>query len=500
MRPPVRLSRRNLPHLPPPLTAPPYSPDSLSPGILHFGLGNFHRAHQAYYLHKLFTQSTSLDYAIIAAGVLPSERSTQRRFLLQDNLYTLVSQSPTRSTPHVISSILHYLPPADFSAILSRLTRPDIRIVTLTITEGGYYLNSNSQPNLNHPALVADARNTPPQTVFNLLSTALKLRRQQNTPPFTVLSCDNLPHNGDITRALVLSLAQQTDPEHATWIRHNVSFPNSMVDGITPETTPRHRQLITDMYGIIDDIPVFREDHIQWVLQDQFTAGRPCLQHVGVEFVDDVSAYEAMKIRILNGGHATIAYPAALLDIPYAHDAMRHELVRAFLDKVEQEEILPYVQVVSGMDAQGYYRRVCERFENPKTEDSVGRLCMDGSNRQPKFIVPSVRSAIEAGGSVDGLALVSAFWCRYCFGVTEGGVAIKKNDPNWEELGRRARRAKEEPSVWLDMESVYGDLAGEGKFREAFKKWVGVVWKEGVDVALRKYLAPEHGRTHCTNE
>jgi mannitol 2-dehydrogenase len=238
-----------------------------------------------------------------------------------------------------------------------------------------------------------------------------------------------------------------------------------------------------------DPVPVTCEPFRQWVLEDNFPSGRPPLEKVGVTFTSHVHAFEKMKIRILNGGHATIAYPGGLLDIEFVHQAMAHPLVRGLLDRVETREIIPYVPPVPGTDLGAYYAQIVQRFSNPEVADTERRLCFDGSNRQPKFILPSLRDALAAGGSVDGLAMVSALWCRYCFGTTASGQEIAPNDPNWATLQSCAQAAQGNPTAWLGQSDVYGDLARDSRFVTAFSSHLTRIWADGVESALQGFLA-----------
>jgi mannitol 2-dehydrogenase len=303
------------------------------------------------------------------------------------------------------------------------------------------------------------------------------------------MSCDNLPGNGNVAENAVAGLAGLIDPDLALWVREHVSFPNSMVDRITPATTARERSLLEQIYGIADTRPVFCEAFRQWVLEDRFPAGRPALEKVGVQFVDDVMPFELMKIRILNGGHAAIAYPAALLDIEFAHDAMAEPLIADFLSQLLDREIIPIVPPVPGTDLGAYKRTIERRFANPKIGDTTRRLCLDGSNRQPKFILPSINDRVRQGLAIDGLALVTAFWCRYCYGETESGAAIAPNDPNWQALQALARRARHTPEEWLGMSRIFGPLAGNPAYVTAFSAALARIWREGTRSALRSYLA-----------
>ena len=486
----IRLNAQSLVDISAMVATPSYNRLDLSAGIVHFGVGNFHRAHQAVFLDDLFNTGRDHDWAIIGTGVLPSDEEIRQVLAAQDFLTTVVEQSASRSAARITSSMIDFLSPDNTAAIIDTLASPAIRIVSLTITEGGYFIDPASNVfDTDNPQIASDA-NTPenPNTVFGLIVEALKRRRQAGVQPFTIMSCDNIPHNGVVTCNAVAGLANLSDSEFSRWIQTEVAFPNGMVDRITPATGEREREIVARDYGLEDAWPVFCEDFIQWVLEDNFPAGRPALETVGVTFVPDVTPYETMKIRILNGGHAVIAYPAGLMDIHFAHEAMEHPLVRSFLEKVEQDEIIPTVPPVPDTDLGDYFKKIEERFANPKIGDTIRRLCLDGSNRQPKFIIPSIADRIKAGAGIDGLALESAMWCRYCYGTTESNRDIEPNDPNWDRLVSASRAAKDNPMIWLEMEDIYGTIGQAALFRERFALMLRKVWSEGVERVLQGYL------------
>jgi mannitol 2-dehydrogenase len=340
-----------------------------------------------------------------------------------------------------------------------------------------------------NPAIVADAAHPEsPKTIFGLIIAGLKARREAGIQPFTVMSCDNIPHNGIVARNAVAGLSRLSDPELSDWIIARVAFPNAMVDRITPATGDRERQILARDFAIDDAWPVFCEDFNQWVLEDSFPEGRPALETVGVQFVPDVTPYEHMKIRILNGGHAVIAYPAGLMDIHFDHEAMEHPHTLGFLRKVEGKEIIPIVPPVPNTDLHEYYRQTESRFANPKIGDTIRRLCLDGSNRQPKFIIPSIADRLKAGLDITGLALESALWCRYCYGTTESGREIEANDPNWDRLMPVARAAKDDPTAWLGMTDIYGEVGKSAIFRKRFTVMLQDLWTERVERVVRQYV------------
>ncbi len=472
------------------VATPRYSRSSLTPGILHFGVGNFHRAHLAIYLDDLFNMGLNHDWAIIGAGVMPSDEVMYEKLRAQDFLTTVVEQDAHFSAARVTSPMIDFIPPSQRARLLETLASPAIRIVSLTVTEGGYMINpATGQFDPSHPALQRDAKNPgDPQSVFGMILHGLKARRAKGMAPFTVMSCDNLPHNGVVCRNAVAGLARLSDPTLADWIEKNVAFPNAMVDRITPATSDREREITSRVFGIEDNWPVFCEEFKQWVVEDKFTAGRPAFEKVGAQFVADVTPFEYMKIRILNGGHAVIAYPGGLLDVHYVHEAMQHPLIRGFFEKVEQDEIIPTVPPVPNTNIQDYYKLIDKRFSNPKIGDTERRLCFDGSNRQPKFIVPVIADNLKAGRSISGLALESALWCRYCAGVSDSGKAIEANDPIWDKLTALAQQAKSDPMAWLSLRDVYGDVADSEIFQQAFAQWLTNLWSKGTAATLKEYI------------
>jgi mannitol 2-dehydrogenase len=475
-----------------PVQLPAYDRSKLTPGIVHIGLGNFHRAHMAVYLDDLFNLGEGHDWAILGAGVRAPDARMRDALKAQDCLSTVITLDPAGKTCRRIGAMVDFLPVEPGNAsLIAAMARPEIRIVSLTVTEGGYFIDAATGTfDPTAPEILADAASpAAPGTAFGAIVAALRARRAAGIPPFTVMCCDNLPGNGHVTRAAVVGLARLSDPGLAAWIDTHVAFPNAMVDRITPATGPHERDLAASFGLAADPVPVTCEPFRQWVVEDRFPAGRPALEKVGVTFSDHVHAYEMMKIRILNGGHAIIAYPGGLMEIEYVHQAMAHPLISAFLDKVERDEVIPYVPPVPDTDIPAYYDLIRRRFSNPEIADTERRLCLDGSNRQPKFIVPSVRDALAAGGPVTGLALVSALWCRYCHGTTDRGTPIPPNDPNWQALTALAAQAKTRPEAWLGQTAVYGDLAGDARFRTEFARLLRQLWDQGTEATLTAYLA-----------
>jgi mannitol 2-dehydrogenase len=470
---------------------PAYDRSRLTPGIVHIGLGNFHRAHMAVYLDDLFALGEGMDWGIIGAGVRAPDARMRDALKAQDYLSSVIELDPAGKTARRIGAMVDFLPVSpDNAPLVAAMSRPEIRIVSLTVTEGGYYVDpATGRFDPTHPDIAADAH-TPdhPATAFGAIVAALRARRAAGVMPFTVMSCDNLPGNGEVTRAAVTGLARLSDPALADWIAAMVAFPNGMVDRITPATGPRERAMAAS-FGLVDDpVPVTCEPFRQWVLEDHFPAGRPPLEKVGVTFTPHVHAYEAMKIRILNGGHAIIAYPGGLMDIEFVHEAMAEPLIAGFLEKVEREEIIPIVPPVPGTDLNAYFDLIRARFSNPEVADTERRLCLDGSNRQPKFIIPSIADNLARRHLPRGLILESALWCRYCMGMSDQGRVIEPNDPNWDRLQTTARAAAINPAAWLAMEDIYGALGRDPQVIASFAGFLSDLGARGTRAVLADYL------------
>jgi mannitol 2-dehydrogenase len=484
----IKLNQEALDRLPADVSVPRYDRKKLTPGILHIGVGNFHRAHQATYLNRLFNAGSDHDWGIVGAGVRPNDAKTRELLRQQDWLSTVIELDPAGYKATVCGAMIDYLP-IDPQTLVEASSRPEIRIVSLTVTEGGYYIDANTGGfDADHPDIIHDIENpADPRTVFGILLAGLASRRERNLPPFTIVSCDNLPENGRVARQAMVGLAAGISAEKADWMASEIAFPNGMVDCITPATGERERALAVSEFGIEDASPVVCEPFHQWVLEDRFTAGRPALEKVGVEFVTDVAPYELMKLRILNGGHATIAYAGALLGHHFVHDAMGDPLIRAFLEKLELDEIIPTLPPIPGVDFHTYLASVMERFANPKIGDTIPRLCLDGSNRQPKFILPTLSDRLNAGLGVDGLALEVALWCRYCAGRRDDGGPLTIEDENAERLGEAARRAEHDPAAFLSMTDIFGPVGGNVTFAAAFTRALKALYRDGIAKTIDSY-------------
>ncbi|MBU2942576.1 mannitol dehydrogenase family protein [Shimia thalassica] len=470
---------------------PHYDRSGLRPGIVHIGVGNFHRAHQAWYLHRLMQEGKAHDWAILGAGVRPFDADMRERLLAQDCLTTLIELDPERSAAEVIGSMIDYLPIEETNAsLIAAMADPSIRIVSLTVTEGGYYIDPATKGfDAAHPDIQHDAAHPEtPRTAFGAMIVALKLRRDAGHGPFTGLSCDNLQGNGAILMQTVVSLARLSDPDLAGWIETHMTFPNSMVDCIAPATGPNELSLARN-FGLKDAAPVTHEPFRQWVIEDNFCAGRPDWDQAGATFSEDVHSYETMKIRILNAGHQVLANAGELLGIVTISDCMAHPLISALFAKVQTEEIAPTVSPVPGMTPQAYVALIDSRFSNPRIVDTTRRVAFDGSSRHTGFLLPILRDQLEAQRSVSGLALIEALWARMCAGTREDGTQIEPNDPFWEDLQKTAQAAQDSPAAWLAQTRIYGDLAYSLEFSDAFCRWLRLIWDQGTEATIKTYLA-----------
>ena len=446
-----KLALSTLSRLSGPVSVPAYDRASLSAGILHIGVGNFHRAHQAVYLDKLFNLGLDHDWAIFGAGIMPFDNARRAVLEEQDWLSTVVEMSPEKYEARVTGAMIDFCP-VEAKAIIERIADPAIRIVSLTITEGGYFIDAaTGRFDAAHPDIRHDAQNPEtPRSVFGILLAGLALRRTQDYPPPSILSCDNIPENGDITRQALEGLAALISEELRDWVSEQVAFPNSMVDRITPATSDRKRALVAEEFGIEDAAPVVCEPFSQWVMEDNFPQGRPALEQVGVQFVADIMPYETMKLRILNAGHAAISYPAALLGYECVHDAMADSDIAGWLMQLMCADVIPVLDPVPGIDYHSYLTTCVNRFSNPEVRDTIARLCQDGSNRQPKFILPTITDALAANRPVEGLALETALWCRYC------AEAPDLDDPRAPALKQAASETRQDPTAFLSLTDVFG--------------------------------------------
>ena len=470
------------------VAVPGYDRSRVGTGIVHVGVGGFHRAHQAMYADTLMNNGESLGWGICGVGVMPADRAMRDALAAQDGLYTLVQKLGDGTwEPRVIGSIVQYLyAPDDPEAVVEKMASDSTRIVSLTVTEGGYNINDTTgEFDADNPDFRRDAMpGTTPRTAFGLITEALRRRMERGLPPFTVMSCDNLPGNGDLTRGALIAFARLRDPGLAGWIDARAAFPNAMVDRITPETTDEDRTGLRERFGIEDLWPVVCEPFTQWVLQDSFTAGRPEYERAGVQLVADVEPYELMKLRLLNASHQAMAYFGYLAGYRLVHEAAQDELFRRFLRNYMDAEATPTLPVVPGMDLGNYKSTLIERFSNPQIRDTIARLCAYSSDRIPKWLLPVVRHQLAAGGEIRRSAAVVASWARYAEGWDERGEPVTLVDRMAPVLAEYARRERDEPNAFISQRQLFGDLAEDERFATAYQSALSLLRSRGVRATL----------------
>jgi mannitol 2-dehydrogenase len=472
--------------------APDYDRSELTQGIVHIGVGNFHRAHQALVIDRLMRSGSATDWAICGVAALDSDEPLVRALQEQDCLYTLVEKANDGTwSSRVIGSITEVLlVKDDVEAVLAKLCDPAIRIVSLTITEGGYNIDPETgEFMLNAPAVLSDlARTKPPTTVFGLVCAALERRRDSGILPFTILSCDNIQHNGDVAREMFTAFAEEYNPDLAVWMTYSVSFPNSMVDRITPVTTAQDVEAVSAILGVKDQCPVLCEPFFQWVVEDDFPAGRPRWESAGVQVTHDVTPYEKMKLRLLNASHQGLAYFARLLGYHYVHDAAQDPLLADFLRAYMDEEATSTLDPLPGVDLEAYKAELIERFANPEVKDTVARLAAESSDRIPKWLLPVIRERLAQGSDVTLSAAIVASWARYAEGVDEQGEPIDVVDPLKDQLMPIAQRQQEEPLAFVENRRIFGDLVDDERFRRPYLQVLGSLHRDGARATLQQLL------------
>jgi len=479
----LKLNAQNLSKLADRLPVPKYDRSSLKKGIVHIGVGGFHRSHQAYYIHQLLEKHSATEWAICGVGLREADRMMANVMNAQDGLYSLVTQHPGgKVDSEVIGSITEYILAVDNpQSVIDRMAHRDTKIVSLTITEGGYNFNSTTgefdfeNPDIQHDLVHLEM----PKTVYGYLMAALRLRYANGLAPFTLLSCDNIQHNGDMLRKMLLAFATKQDVEMADWIAREVSFPNSMVDRITPVTTSDVTRYLKNTHGVADEWCVVCEPFIQWVVEDNFSNGRPPLEKLGVQFVPDVTPYEKMKIRLLNAGHSVLGIPGAIhghatIDI-CMEDAVFPKFMRQFMDM----EVTPILGKIEGVDIEKYKDNLEQRFANPNIKDSVSRICSESAAKLPKFLIPTLRENLRAGGSIRYTTFLLAAWCYYSdLGINENGEALEIIDVQKETLHLAASNTEHDWIAFLDQPEIFEGLNRNERFIEEYTFYVQAIYRE----------------------
>ena len=428
------------------VSVPSYDRAALKPRILHLGVGGFHRSHMARYTDELAADGS--DWGIRGVGLLEGDRRMAAALASQDHLYTLIERDSERSTTALVGSIIDYVLAVDDLASFERhLADPGVAIFSMTITEGGYSVMDGN------PTLEA-------------IASALDARRVAGGAPLTILSCDNLPRNGDVARAAITTVCEARTDKLAEFVRTSCAFPNSMVDRITPQTTDNDRAWLRDEIGVDDAFPVVAETFRQWVIEDDFAAGRPRYGDVGALFTDRVHDWELYKLRMLNASHSCMAYVMALAGVVYVDEAMAMPELRRYLERFLADEAIPTLTEIPEHPAADYARTTLHRFENTGVRDQIARLCIDGTAKFPSFLIPTVQRELELGGPIDCAALALAAWSRY---LARTPPAERAPDSSGDRSASFAARSLDEPEMFLELDEVFPPaLRASSRFREAF--------------------------------
>lgn len=488
----IQLNQTNLHQLSSAIKTPKYDRHTLGQGIVHIGVGGFHRAHQTVYTEELFDKNEDLDWGFCGIGLLPHDSQMHDILQAQDYLYTLVERSIEGDYPRIVGSIVNYIfAPENIEAAIEKMASPETKIVSLTITEGGYYIHSGTgEFDPSHADIQYDlAYPKAPRSSFGFLLEALDRRRRRQQKPFTIMSCDNIQSNGSVTREMLLAFARLGNPGLAEWIEEYVSFPNSMVDRITPATTDEHRELVRAQFGIDDKWPVTTEPFKQWVIEDHFTLGRPSWEKTGVQMTNDVLPYEKMKLRLLNASHQALCYIGMLLGYEFVHQTMEDEDIRTLVRLLMDVDVTPILAEVPGVDLTEYKSTLIERFANPAIRDQLSRIGIYGSTGIPKFMLPTIEEQLKKGGSFKYLAFTVACWFRYLDGKDDLGNTIVMKDPNAATLQAIALASGQKADRFLELRDIFSEeLVSSEEFVNLVQKFLTDFYTKGARHTLREAI------------
>lgn len=467
----------------------PFDRDATSIRVVHIGAGRFHRAHEAVYCHELLAQG-DVNAGISAVYIMPTDRSAVAAMAAQSGLYTVVERDAKGEAAKVIGSIVEVLDGhADPAVVIHRLADPAVQVVTLTVTEAGYFFDpAHKTLRVDHPAVANDlAHPTQPKTLYGYLAAGLATRRAAGLAPVTIQSCDNIQGNGDLTRALFLAFLQARDEQLggdlAQWVSEHVTFPNSMVDRITPAADPNEIAYAREQFGCEDQLAVTSESYRQWVIEDNFCNGRPAWEKVGAQFVPSVKPFEQIKIRLLNAGHSAVAYAGYLAGFDTIGDIVGHpqfcDYLKRFFSQVEKT--LPPVE---GVDIAGYQAKLIERFTNPAIVDQSLRICKDGSARIPGFVTPTLLELLAKRLPVDSFAFLLASYFEFLIQQLEACGVAGIDDPERNTLARLVEQSQGSMAVFLADDALFGDVARYSEFVARAQMCFEKIQAEGVLKAL----------------
>jgi mannitol 2-dehydrogenase len=487
----IALNAKNISLLPIEVKKPAYDRSKIKTGIAHIGVGGFHRSHEAYYTDQVLHFLNADNWGICGISLLDSDRTIYDALVQQDGLYTLMITEPDgKLSARVIGSITEMLfAPDNPDAVIEKLADPDIRIISLTITEGGYNFNAaTGEFQINDPSIRWDLSNPDnPKTVFGYITQAMKRRRDKGIPGLTIQSCDNIQKNGDVLKKMLLAYVNEAEPELLDWIGKMITFPNSMVDRITPVTTRADIETLKSIYGIDDKWPVVCEPFIQWVIEDNFSNGKPDWESAGVRFVSDVGPYEKMKIRLLNAGHSLLGFTGTLYGCKTIDETVNIPLFRTFLREFMDCEVTPLLGEIEGINLEDYKDSLIQRFGNPNIKDQLTRICLESSSKIPKFLIPTIREQLELDGPIKHGALIIAAWCRYLELAGTEGHTYEIQDQMAPMLVANAFASKSgDPLAFLKIETIFNDLVYSKRFVDSYLSIINRIRKSGIAETIEK--------------
>ena len=483
-----KLNSENLSSISERITIPQYDRTKIKTGIVHVGIGGFHRSHEAFYTDQLLHDQSITDWGICGIALLNFDTRIYNTLKEQNGLYTLiVKELDGTHTNRVIGSIVEYLyAPENPTAVIEKMASPEVKIISLTITEGGYnyneatkafdFGNSLIQHDLDHPEA--------PKTIFGYLTQALKLRKERGLNGVTIQSCDNIQGNGHMTKTMLLSYVGKAEPSLVAWIESNVSFPNAMVDRITPATAPNDILNLIKTTGVHDAWPVVCEPFKQWVIEDDFIAGRPAWETVGAQFVENVEPYEKMKLSLLNAGHSVLGILGALVGYSTIDEAVNNPNISAFLNNYMDTEVTPTLGDLDGINLKEYKHSLLERFGNINIKDQIDRICSESSAKFPIFVLPTVNAQLKGNGTVELAAFIVAAWAIYSLGNDENGKPLIIKDAMELQLNEKAKMAVNNPKVFLEIESIFGQLKNDKTFVAAYTNAYKNIVANGVEKSV----------------
>jgi mannitol 2-dehydrogenase len=467
---------------------PTYDRARLVPGVVHIGVGGFHRAHQAVYLDELAERRVSMDWGVVGVGL--NTASMRAALAPQDFLYTVVQRGAGEDEVRVVGAMRDcLLAREDPEAVIQILAAEQTRLVTLTVTGGGYHLDpATGELSVDAPEVAHDLRNpTAPLTLPGYLVEALDRRRRREIAPFTVLSCDNVPRNGSAAKASVTGLAGLRDAGLGSWIEERVAFPHSMVDRITPTTTTDARRSLAAVHGVDDRWPVTTEAFSQWVVEDDFCNRRPPLEEVGVEFVADVAPFELIKKRLLNGTHCAMAFLGLLAGHRTTTQVMADPLLGSFIGRLMDDEIAPLLPRVPGVDVREYAETVRVRLANPKMADQLTRLSARSSTKMPAYLLPSLAEACESRRPCDLLSVAVAAWLLSLRELDAGQI----QDAHAARLRTLAVDGGDDPRPLLRERWLFGDLGQDDALAEAVGASMRALRRDGPHATVARLLSAD---------